>query len=129
MTKDFAQGLLSKLMAVGEATVALLSTEIPATVMELLRWKLAINCIQTFVWTVALIALIMAVRKIWKSAEDWSNQDRSFAKGISGGIGLMVGIVIFIEGVMNYGLEAIKIWLAPRVFLIEYLKNFIDAQT
>lgn len=108
--------LINKTVTGIDTAVNFLSTEIPEVIKQLLMWNFTLH----FVWAVCGFILLLAVITHWiianKSYKLTKNSDDFFAP-------FMVSIFVGIPGIimfMTNMLQSIKIWIAPKVWLIEY---------
>ena len=103
-----------------EAGVSFLSTEIPDVIHQLLLFKL--------VWS-AIIAIILAatlfflISKGWKVSKKANEEVSSSHKGLPWlvyGIACVLPSVIMFFVALGNIKNVIQIWLAPKIYLIEY---------
>jgi hypothetical protein len=103
------------------AGVNFLSAEIPEVVYQLLLWH-GVKAFVGFVLALLLIpAYLWAERKAYLSAygvEGWDGEDVAFCWGL---MGMLVRIPVIMVIFSYLNLEWLQIWLAPKVWLIEYV--------
>ena len=114
--------ILGKTMQGVEAGVSFLSTEIPDVIHQLLVWKMA----QSVVGAAFLIAVIVTYLWSLKFAKKWFKAEREKSYG-SEEIPVMIwtfagAVFLGIPLFELYGRtsDIIQIWLAPKIYLIEY---------
>ncbi len=111
----------AKAMAWLESGAAWIAGEIPVYVEEVLRWSAARNtvlmCVYGFLAVLGLFLIIIGLRAAVKDSLD----DQSVVM-------ICIGILMefFSIGVIYHMLELIKINVAPRVYMIEYLSDLIN---
>ncbi len=126
--------LVNKSVEMGGNAIAFTKEQLPEVIQQLLIWKLAANAI---VLVIAIILLLLAcklARYIFKSKPADGGDDTLFWTGRSWRAGEMefseVSIICTIASVfvvpggviaaLVAGSQALQIWLAPKVYLIEY---------
>lgn len=112
--------ILGKTMQGVEAGVSFLSTEIPDVIHQLLLFKL--------VWS-AIIAVILAttcfflISKGWKVSKKANEEVNSSNKGfpwfVYGAVCVLPSVIMFFV-ILGSLKNVIQIWLAPKIYLIEY---------
>lgn len=115
--------ILNKTMSGVDAGVSFLSAEIPDVIHQLLLWKIVSNSLLTLFGFCLLFASHRLIRRALRNqaeeaAKGWALQQdgRYIAPYILGGISGLVGCIISIGN----GLNALQIWIAPKIYLIEY---------
>lgn len=104
--------LINKAAEIGSAAV----DEIPLVVQELLTWKFA-ESLLWFTLAIVLWVLTFILGKLtWKNAEEL---DETVAPILVCLIGL-VGVSLLI-----FDIDWLQIWLAPRVYLLEYAASLV----
>lgn len=102
--------MLNKAADIGEAAV----NEIPLAVQELLKWKMAESIIEN------LIALLIALSMLWlyrKAYDVYKDKDLGNHPEIAC---LAFTAVAWIPVPFLINFDWLKIWIAPRVYLLEY---------
>lgn len=112
-------------------------SELPDVVKQLLAWKLAENLFYSAIGVIVIVTIVLVMAKIIrirpKSWEETSNFAWICYKGLReidisapglmffvfGGIGLLFSTIATLSSLS----EALQIWLAPKVYLIEYTAN------
>lgn len=122
--KNAVADVITKATAtVGDAKDFVLA-QLPDVVKQLLAWKLAMSLIECISGLLLLIFIVSAwVRTVrYGKREDWGEDDwftiafiGAIATVILGGIG---------AALINF--TWLEIWIAPKVFLIDYAKTIID---
>jgi len=104
--------MVNKAAELGSAAV----DEIPLVVQELLTWKMVESIFHTLV---SFIILYFAVRL---SKYLYKNADRLEELCIPIGVG---NVVMYTVSIGFFSLDWLKIWLAPRVYLLEYAASLM----
>lgn len=99
------------------------SREIPLILAEKLRYELAVASFETIVCLVGGIAVALTVRKLWAiHMKDTFNNDGAALGAVFTGV---LGGGFFTFGFV-YSFElALKIYLAPRVYLLDWLVELL----
>lgn len=126
-----------------DAATSFIAAEIPDVVYQLLLWvqvksAMTVVIILTaivFFWKVLIHGLeICKVRANWNDLDAvirnrWGDEKPSDGEEIIACIGGGLGLAVFIIGFGFSGLPALyniaQIWVAPKIFLIEYMRNMI----
>lgn len=118
------QKLIDKGVSGIESGVDFLQQEIPDYVMQLLMWHGVYNFILMAISIFGLLLWVVIEVKLFKKLEtmDLSEQDWIFGHGMLGSI---VRIVPFVIVCANMNLEWLKIWIAPKVWLVEYAASLV----
>lgn len=124
-----------------EAGVNFLSTEIPDVVHQLLLWKLSEAAFYILINLIIFIALVVVwVKysglgdKIDETKGNYQNrkitlthdEDGDFSAHVmvTGGAALFIGLINIIN-ISCYALDLVKIYLAPKIYLIEYASSLV----
>jgi hypothetical protein len=94
----------------------------PEIVNQLLAWKIADNCIRCAGCLLLLTAICLIYRMIWKRVEDGDYD--GFIRGMVGLVGGVMAIALVICA-FEYAMAALKIYIAPKIYLIEYFSRLI----
>ena len=113
--------MLNKASEIGSAAV----DEIPLVVQELLTWKFAESLLLFICGIVFTIAWVALSVKIWKSGSEPRNEYGGIKRDIwdmtwfAYAMLNLFGVVISLPWIFC-NIDWLKIWLAPRVYLLEY---------
>lgn len=127
MNEKLQEALLSiinKTIAVtGQATDFLL-TEVPEVIQQLLMWKMAESLILVILSSILGIVIMIVstvifrrVTKVWQQNPVVSGLDYTILV-----VGNFIGILVV---VCNFNLTWLQIWLAPKVYLVEYAASLV----
>lgn len=97
--------------------------QLPIVAKEILQYNLAVDLSWLAFALVLLIATIVIHRKINAFVKDYGSRGMDDWGGLYAIPGLL-SIIVFII-VCNEGHDALKIWLAPRVYLLEYIAHLL----
>jgi hypothetical protein len=90
-----------------------LASELPEVIQQLLMWHMTVNIIWSFVF------LCVFATVGWLFWFCCKKEDKS--GGWGPGIFLcVIGLVVTFLGFFSYASTALQIWIAPKVWLIEY---------
>jgi len=120
--------LLTRSVEGVDAATAFISQELPDYVYQLLLWYSFHSVFWGTVFTLGLGSLFfVAYRRFWM----WSKREMEkdihkdndgwyFGRAMLG----IFAVLPFIGG-FSYYMEAVKIWIAPKLWLVEYASNFV----
>jgi hypothetical protein len=115
----FINGTLDAADKVGQFAVA----ELPQFITEALHWYFAYNLI-LFVAGVALAIFAIVVDvKLFKSALKTESYDVMF--GAYGILGMIPRTIVWVPVFVMVNLQWLKIWIAPKLWLIEYAARLL----
>lgn len=120
--------ILGKATDAAMAGVSFLQAEIPDVVRQLLLWKLVWACVLGgLCLAVFLLWLVLGVKialRIERNAKDYCNGDGWFGFVMSG---FFFGVPPAIMLVWQIR-KALLIWLAPKIYLIEYTAALVTGK-
>lgn len=135
ITSEFLNWLKTATESAGD----FVAKETPNFVHEFLVWNFAKACIYSGFCLFWVFIILIAVRKLWKWAKDtYKPEDDDIPRGgmqFITLIPLVIPMLIIMLGFTPYLMEAIKIKVAPRVYLVDWLTeavtghNVSDANT
>lgn len=111
--------ILNKTMAGVEAGTAFLQAELPDVIQQLLMWKLAQASVML---AFSILGSLQFITTAWLSAKH-SRNGGFLDIDVAGIPCLMISACIAgvsVGGVFAWGANALQIWLAPKIYLIEY---------
>jgi hypothetical protein len=120
----FINGTLDAADKVGQFAM----TELPQFITEALHWYFAYNLILFVAGVAAAIVLLVVDYKLFKVAKKFSDeQEDLFAVGFVWGLmGTIVRIGAWATIVGNtFNLQWLKIWIAPKLWLIEFAARLV----
>ena len=97
--------------------------ELPDVVQQLLIWKFCESlayCVPAMLIVVAIIAWVRFVKKRWQEIKD--NEPVVVFGGILSCVTIIVGLLISIKLI---NLTWLQIWLAPKIYVIEYASTLV----
>ena len=110
--EDVLLDLVNKAAEIGSAAV----DEIPLVVQELLTWKAAES-----------LLLCLGAVTLWLAAYILGRKTLTHIDDIQDGI-IPIGFILLMVSVgafFMFSLDWLQIWLAPRVYLLEYAANLV----
>lgn len=120
--------IVSSKKAVGEAVEWALK-QTPDICDQYLRYEMISAIISASFLTIVLILVVIAYCKAWKWIgktfhRDCEGEDRVTARSV---IGFFVGIIVFflVAGLEKQAKQAVKIYVAPKVYLVEFATKLI----
>jgi hypothetical protein len=105
--------IIGKTMQGVDASISFLSAEIPDVIHQLLVFKLAQACVLLVMAIIYLIAWSVFSYKSFKHG--WHEGIQMVTVFAGGAVAVTSAISLFINGGV-----ALQIWLAPKIYLIEY---------
>ena len=118
--------LIQKTLQGVDATKDFLTAEIPDVVYQLLLWHGIYNFIKCFLSIIFFIISIIIIRSVLlnKRAVEWDGY--FFNSGmVWETIRGCLSLVVLIISVCNVNFIWLQIWLAPKVWLIEYMGSLV----
>jgi hypothetical protein len=115
LTSDIVEGT----KVVGTKAIDFASEQIPEVIHQLLLWKFTTSLMAFCLGLSLFISTIIGVRLVSKQ-KHWHSSDRDFCIGLT----ILLGGV-FSTIIMCANLTWLKIWIAPKLFLIEYAAELI----
>ena len=102
-----------------DASVSFLSEEIPDVIHQLLVWYAIESAIHTVIG-VAIVAMWIACERLaLKKISDWKWEvEDVFMNYLL--IGMFPRIAAFVTACIMVNIDWLKIWIAPKIWLIEY---------
>jgi hypothetical protein len=121
--------IIEKAVSGMDATVGFLSEQIPDVIQQLLMWQFAYHLIWGLVLTIGTIVFAVITikwcRNLWRISD--SRNDTGEAAVFATFFTLFsnaVGIKLFFDGFDDL-LLALKIYIAPKIYLIEYAADLV----
>jgi len=105
--------IIGKTMQGVDSSISFLSAEIPDVIHQLLVFKLAQACVLLVMAIIYLIAWSVFSYRSFK--HDWHEGIQMVTVFAGGAVAVTSAISLFINGGV-----ALQIWLAPKIYLIEY---------
>lgn len=118
-TNEILNSFLEKTLSGMNTAVSFLEAEIPEVIKQLLIWNFAYNLILFLVASILIVIWIKSELYIWKKLYPLCKNSESFVftNILPGGL-VRFGLLIFIAYIVN--LKWLMIWIAPKVWLLEY---------
>lgn len=112
------QQLIESALNKGGEILLWVEGEIPLVVQEILVFNLAKHSLIATFFLALTMCLFFFARKMWK--EDWSDSSGDRAGKIIAGM-----VIFFVVGSVHL-ITALQIWLAPRLYLLEYAAKLVN---
>jgi hypothetical protein len=131
--QDSLADMITKATAVAGDAKDFVIQQMPDIIKQLLMWKFAESLLpMVFLGIVTLFMGWMVSRAI-KAGDFTDTKEKSYdwipSNGWpTAGFGLVkavIGFLFFISFLMHLNLEWLQIWIAPKVYLIEYAKSMV----
>lgn len=92
--------------------------QVPEVIQQFLTWKLLESLLWFSVGAIVFFFCVTGTRRSWKSTTLTSGDREGFAFLYS--IGALIGLIISM-----FNLTWVKIWIAPKMYLIEYVIELV----
>jgi hypothetical protein len=123
---SLSDDLIRELLTTLQSTKSFVIEQAPDVVQELVHYKLVESLIVCIICILAMFAYRYVGIRVWKYTQTLdSYSDFPFAAGlvaVFGGIPLTIATLFFLA---NSASTAIQIYIAPKIFLIEYLSGLV----
>lgn len=121
-------GLIDKVTAGMDQATSFLASQIPDVLHQLLVYNFAVSLIQFVVFLLIVLTIISFAVAVIRYALKQGDLDEDDW----GGLALVVafsGLLVFVDWIIFFDGAWLKIWLAPKIWLIEYAANLIKTAT
>jgi hypothetical protein len=105
---------LQTMLASVEQGAAFAQEQAPLVVQEFLRWGLMSNALGAAVFAVGAFVCIRLTRGFWE-------EDSDSTVAIFSCIGAVAGVCLSVV----CAFDALKVWVAPRVYVLDWLRGFV----
>lgn len=123
-TDKVVASLIQKAMEGVDQAVDFSKAQLPDVIEQLIHWKMAAYSLRIFTCAVIAIAMCFAFKKAYQWHEGYEKEAAGF-------FGMMFSAMIFMASFVvlsgNIG-DLIQLWLAPKVWLIEYAAQLMIKQ-
>lgn len=123
-----ANEILAKLMQRAldgvDSAVEFSQQQIPDIVQQLLTWKAIESGISMLVFVAIIIGMLIGWRKVIKFVKNYDTDD-SEEIGAIYGLSVLASVIIILISSCFFDLVWLKIWLAPKLYLLEYGASLI----
>jgi hypothetical protein len=101
--------------------VEVMQEQCPLLVEELLKWHMTVSLILFVVGVVILVTYAASIKKIYTALDKkCCSADTVGWTSVTSIVSLVIGI-----GLVTTNLTWLKIWIAPRLFLLEYVSELV----
>lgn len=116
--------IIQKTQGAVESGVSFLSEQIPDVIQQLIMWKF----VAAVTWALASLLFVIQLVPVVRWARKYHK--KSYAQYDFPGHMFLVGVSLFVAvcgslSVMDNSMEALKIYIAPKVWLIEYAASLV----
>lgn len=115
--------ILDKTMSGVDASVEFMQAELPDVIQQLLMWYATKSAILAILGMVILCALLKLDTKAYKVIKEEHDADEVFL--IWGLMGSIVRAIYILPLCMISNLDWLQIWIAPKIWLIEYAASLV----
>lgn len=95
----------------------------PLVIQEKIAWGRAFETIWLAVGIIAVLALLYYSRRVWSWGLKNSDESDGFSVFVS--VLYSIGSIIVFTAAMEQLNLALQVWLAPRIYIIEWLANLV----
>lgn len=104
-----------------DAAVSFSQAQVPDVIHQLLVWNAVSSLMFQAIAILMVMGFLLTVKKAWEIAEGHSGAD--FFAFLYIVCGALASIIMFVGFWFNF--DWLKIWLAPKLYLIEYAATLI----
>lgn len=104
-----------------DTAVSFSQAQIPDVIHQLLVWNAVSSLLFQVIAILTVIGFLLTVKKEWEIAEGYSGAD--FFAFLYIVCGALASIIMFVGFWFNF--DWLKIWLAPKLYLIEYAASLV----
>jgi len=126
MKEEILNKFGEKLLQYAESAEMFASKEVPLYVEELLKFRVLENYIQIGAWVgaIALTSSFLAASLLWWKAKEWGEYESGPAVTTIT-VSILLGAFLLLGGAFSVSnlTEIYKIKVAPRVFIIDYIRS------
>lgn len=120
--EDVLINLISKTVGGIEKGAEMVMDQLPEVIQQLLMWEM----ISSFIFFIISIIFFLAIPSYWIWLnKSWKRVESSSCGETCFNIGLFGSMLFFFIACITMNLTWLKIYLAPKVFLIEYMANLV----
>lgn len=116
--------LFERLISGIDTGAAFLEAELPDYIMQLMFWHMASSAVWGAVQLIMTGAVVMIVVHVVRNASRYDADDPWFPIFMASLPSLIAGIIFLSLGLDNIE-TALQIWLAPKVWLVEYAAGLV----
>lgn len=103
--------------------VEVLQRECPLLVEDILQWNMCVSLICFGMGIFVLLMMLPYTKRMWKWGFDEERYDEDGAKIVV--VAISVAHTCIGVGIATSSLTWIQIWIAPRLFLLEYVSELV----
>jgi hypothetical protein len=101
--------------------------QIPDVIQQILSWEFYYHAIYAFILLILSGLFLYVSLKFWRKSWEFTC-DQGFPYVLANCAGLAIGLSIFTFGTVGNTMDCVKIKVAPKVFLIDYCSDLIQAK-
>ncbi|WP_312630969.1 hypothetical protein [Pantoea piersonii] len=121
-TDKIVASLIQKAMSGVDQAVDFSKAQLPEVIEQLMYWKFASYSLRIFTGILIMTAMTFAFKKACRWHESTGKETAGFVGIVSSGAILLASCVVLFANIGNL----IQLWLAPKVWLIEYAAQLIS---
>lgn len=119
--KEQATLLLQKLIETAIQTGEFIKEQVPLVVQELITYHLVYAAVWCIIWATVAVLVLLGARKFIRLA----NEEEDSEYYIPAVLMIVFGTGPATWASVTFLLDVVKLWLAPRVWLIEYASQLV----
>lgn len=128
LKEALAQMIAGVTQTTGQAKDFILA-QLPDVVKQLLAWKFAESIANMLIPTFILIIWGLIVKRLVYKAKitefEFGGETEDFCKFVGCGIGMILTVICSIWWACSLNLIWLEIWVAPKIYLIDYAKSLV----
>ncbi|TFL14185.1 hypothetical protein CSC67_08515 [Pusillimonas caeni] len=98
-----------------DAGTTFLQAQLPDVIQQLLIWKAAMSSLLFLLSVAGFIGVTVAIVRVWRNADFWNGDDMPPSALVA-----FFLCVLYAFPALVWSLDWLQIWLAPKIYLIEY---------
>ena len=106
-----------------DAASGFLAAELPEVIQQLLMWHGVYNFILFIISVIFISVSVTIITKVTlniDNANHWSVNSKGDDLSVSGGVSIIVSVVLILLSCAFVNMKWLQIWIAPKVWLLEY---------
>ncbi|MEQ9723982.1 hypothetical protein ABQG65_22910 [Yersinia alsatica] len=123
-TNKIISDLLLKASNGIDSAVTFSQAQMPDVIEQLMRWKMASYGLRVFTCILLLALMCFFIRRSWQWYEGYEKETAGFVGLLLSGAITLISLLVLFANVGN----AIQLWFAPKVWLIEYAADLIGTK-
>lgn len=121
-TTQLINDILQKGIKAAEVTGNFAIEQTPEVIQQLLAWKFTLSLMSFLLGVAIFIAAPIITHKVWHKSRRYYKEQNSYEDLTP--LSLLI-LVVGMVGIIFIDLTWLKIWIAPKLFLLEYAASLV----